>query len=79
MNSELTFLNALQSLRTPFLDALMPLISNGLVLWLLLPAAMLLSKKRAGRGLRSFLPWSWTLSSATCSLRTPSAASVPVM
>lgn len=50
MNPELTFLNALQTLRTPFLDALMPLISNGLVLWLLLPAAMLLSKKtrRAG-------------------------------
>jgi membrane-associated phospholipid phosphatase len=41
---EIQILNAIQSIRNPFLDVLMPLISNGLILWLFLPAVLIIRK-----------------------------------
>lgn len=47
---EIQMLNAIQTLRNAFLDALMPMISNGIVLWFVLMAVLLIRKKtrRAG-------------------------------
>lgn len=50
MGTEIQMLNAIQSIRCPFLDVLMPLISNGVVLWVLIPLVLLMRKdtRRAG-------------------------------
>lgn len=41
---EMQILNAIQTIRCPFLDALMPLISNCLILWFLFPAILILRR-----------------------------------
>lgn len=50
MGVELQILDAIQTIRTPFLDAVMPWISNGVMLWILLAAVLILRSKtrRAG-------------------------------
>lgn len=48
---ELQILNVIQTLRTPLLDQIMPLISNGFVLWLLLPLLLMMHKKTRKAGL----------------------------
>jgi membrane-associated phospholipid phosphatase len=47
---EFTILNAIQHLRTPIGDMLMPLISNGVYLWLILPVLLLLRKSTRRTG-----------------------------
>jgi membrane-associated phospholipid phosphatase len=50
MSLEMQILNGIQTLRCSFLDILMPLLSNGLILWFLLAAVLILRKatRRAG-------------------------------
>lgn len=48
---ELQILNVIQTLRTPLLDQIMPLISNGIVLWILLPLLLMMHKKTRKAGL----------------------------
>ena len=50
MGTEIDILNGIQSIRSAFLDVLMPLISNGLILWIVLPAVLVLRRdtRRAG-------------------------------
>jgi membrane-associated phospholipid phosphatase len=50
MSMEIQFLNAIQMTRTPLLDFLMPLISNGVVLWLFFPIVLIIRRdtRRAG-------------------------------
>ncbi|MEE8885824.1 MAG: phosphatase PAP2 family protein [Eubacteriales bacterium] len=50
MNMELQILDAIQTIRTPFLDAVMPLISNGVIFWFIFAAVLLIRKdtRRAG-------------------------------
>lgn len=50
MNIEMQILDAIQQIRTPFLDILMPLISNGVILWFLLTAFLLFRKKTRQAG-----------------------------
>jgi undecaprenyl-diphosphatase len=47
---EIQILNAIQLLRCSFLDVLMPLISNGLVLWFVLLAVLLIRRKTRRTG-----------------------------
>jgi membrane-associated phospholipid phosphatase len=48
---ELQILNMIQTLRNPLLDQCMPLISNGFVLWILLPLLLMIHKKTRKAGL----------------------------
>lgn len=48
---ELQILNAIQSIHTSVLDVLMPLISNGVYLWFILPAILLIRKNTRKAGL----------------------------
>ncbi|MGI6117269.1 MAG: phosphatase PAP2 family protein [Bilifractor sp.] len=50
MGTEIQILNAIQSIRCPFLDVLMPLISNCIVLWVLLTAVMIMRKNTRKAG-----------------------------
>lgn len=54
MNVEIQVLNAIQSISSPFLNVLMPLISDGLVLWLLLPVILILRRNTRRAGLMIF-------------------------
>jgi membrane-associated phospholipid phosphatase len=51
---EIQFLNAIQSIRTPFLDVLMPLISNCIILWLILPMLLMTRKQTRKAGIMIF-------------------------
>lgn len=47
---EIQILNAIQTLRCTFLDVLMPLISNGIVLWFAVMAVLLIRRKTRKAG-----------------------------
>ncbi|MBB5182690.1 phosphatase PAP2 family protein [Catenisphaera adipataccumulans] len=51
---EIQILNTIQNMRTPLLDVLMPLISNGIVVWFLLPVILFIRKSTRKAGLIIF-------------------------
>lgn len=48
---ELQVLNAIQAVRNPFLDMLMPLISDALIIWFFLPAVLLFRRNVRAAGI----------------------------
>lgn len=50
MGTEIQILNDIQSIRCSVLDVLMPLISNGLILWLILPMVLIMRKNTRKAG-----------------------------
>lgn len=50
MSIEIQILNAIQSIRSPLLDVLMPAISNGLFVWFVLAAFLLMRKNTRQAG-----------------------------
>lgn len=50
MGTEIQILNAIQSIRCPFLDVLMPLITNCVFLWVLVPVICIMRKNSRKAG-----------------------------